>query len=60
MTLNGVYVLAVVAFIFAAIRWIPKAFRHDYWAVNIDNLDDEELAAALKEFPDLLDWRAGR
>lgn len=60
MTLNGVYVLAVVAFIFAAIHWIPKALRYDRWLFEIDNLDDEELAAALKEFPDLLDWRAGR
>jgi hypothetical protein len=37
---------------------IPRALRYDRWAFQVDNLDDEELAAALKEFPDLLDWRA--
>lgn len=55
--MNGLYILALVATIFAAVHFIPKAFRHDYWALNIDNLDDEELAAALAEFPDLLEWR---
>lgn len=60
MRLDGLYVLAVVVFIFAAVRYIPKAFRYDYWAININNLDEEELAAALEEFPDLLDWRARR
>lgn len=60
MTMNGLYVAAWVALIMAAVRWIPKALRYDRWLFEIDNLDDEELAAALKEFPDLLDWRAGR
>jgi membrane protein YdbS with pleckstrin-like domain len=60
MTMNGLYVAAWVALIVAAVHFIPKALRYDRWLFEIDNLDDEELAAALKEFPDLLDWRAGR
>jgi hypothetical protein len=56
--MNGLYVAAWVVLILAAVKYIPKALRYDRWAFNIDNLDDEELAAALAEFPDLLDWRA--
>ena len=57
MRLDGLYVLAWVALIFAAVRYIPKALRYDRWAFDMDNLDDEELAAALAEFPDLMQWR---
>lgn len=35
---------------------IPWAIRHDRWVIELANLDDEELAAALEQFPDLLDW----
>jgi len=55
--LNGIYVLAWAAVIAAAVYYIPKAIRHDRLMFEIDNLDDEELAAALAEFPDLLEWR---
>jgi len=57
MMLNGLYVAAWVALIFAAVHYIPKALRYDRWAFDMDNLDDEELAAALKEFPDLMQRR---
>ena len=57
MMLNGIYVLAWVAVIVGAVVWIPKAIRHDRYLAAIEALDDEELAAALQEFPDLLDYR---
>lgn len=57
MMLNGLYVLAWAAVIAAAVYYIPKAIRHDRLMFELDNLDDEELAAALDEFPDLLEWR---
>lgn len=57
MNLNGLYVLAWVALIVAAVHYIPKAIRYDRLMFEIDSLDDEELAAALEEFPDLLEWR---
>lgn len=58
--MNGFHVL-VLAFIFVAGPiLIKKALRYDRWAFEMDNLDDEELAAALAEFPDLLDWRGWR
>lgn len=55
--MNGIYVLAWAALIMAAVHFIPKALRYDRLMFEIDNLDDEELADALAEFPDLLDWR---
>ena len=55
--MNGLYVAAWVALILAAVHYIPKALRYDRWAFDMDNLDDEELAAALAEFPDLLERR---
>lgn len=57
MMLNGLYVLAWCALITAACHFIPKALRYDRWLFEMDNLDDEELAVALEEFPDLLQWR---
>ena len=58
--MNGFHVLVLAATIVGAVYWIPKALRYDRWAFTIDSLDDEELAVALAEFPDLLDWRARR
>lgn len=36
------------------IRW---AVRYDSWERDLAALDDEELAAALKAYPDLLDHK---
>lgn len=58
--ITGLHFLVFAATVFGTVYFIPKALRYDRWAFNIDNLDDEELAAALAEFPDLLDWRARR
>ena len=57
MMLNGLYVLAWAALIVGAAFWIPRAVRHDRVMSSLESLDDEELAAALAEFPDLLDRR---
>lgn len=57
MMLNGIYVLAWAALIVGAAVWIPRAIRHDRMLAEIEGLDDDELAAALQEFPDLLDYR---
>ena len=55
--MNGFYVLVLAVTIFGVVYWIPRAIRHDRIMAVLDNLDDEELAAALDEFPDLLEWR---
>ena len=55
MMLNGVYALAWVALIVGAVVMIPRAVRHDRNMAALEALDDEELAAVLHEFPDLLD-----
>jgi len=52
---NGFYVLILAATIVGAVYWIPRAIRHDRILASIEAMDDEELAAALEEFPDLLD-----
>jgi len=57
MMLNGLYVLAVAATIIGAVVLIPRAIAHDRLMFMLDNLDDEELAAFLAEFPDVLDRR---
>lgn len=57
--MNGFYVLVLAATIVGAVYWIPRALRYDRWVFEMDNLDDEELAAALVDFPDLLDRRYG-
>jgi hypothetical protein len=33
---------------------IPWAIRSDRWDADMEDLDDEELAAVLAEFPDVL------
>ena len=56
--MNGFHMLVLAFIIVGGTILIPRALRYDRWAFQVDNLDDEELAAALAEFPDLLDWRA--
>lgn len=53
--MNGFFVLVLAFTIVGAVYWIPKAIRHDRIMAAIEALDDEKLAAALEEFPDLLD-----
>ncbi|QWY79682.1 membrane protein [Arthrobacter phage Persistence] len=55
MMLNGLYVLAWAALIVGAAIIIPRAMRHDRIMAALENMDDEELAAVLEEFPDILD-----
>jgi len=55
MSLNGLYVAAWVVLLLAAVRFIPRAIRHDLVMRDLENLDDEELAAVLAEYPDYLD-----
>jgi len=57
MMLNGLYVLAVAATIIGAVVLIPRAIRYDLVLDAMHDLDDEELAAFLAEFPDVLDRR---
>lgn len=52
--MNGLYVLAVAAVIVGAAYWIPRLMRLDDVLADMDNLDDEELAAVLAEFPDVM------
>lgn len=53
--MNGFYVLVLAATIVGGVYWIPRAIRHDRNMAALEALDDEELAAALAEFPDYLD-----
>jgi hypothetical protein len=56
--MNGFYVLVLAATIVGSVYWIPRALAYDRWMFEMDNLDDEELAAVLAEFPDALTRRA--
>lgn len=53
--MNGFYVLVLAATIVGAVYWIPRAIRHDRNMAALERLDDEELAAVLAAFPDVLD-----
>ena len=55
--MNGFHMLVLAFIIVGSTILIPRALRYDRWAFDMDNLDDEELAAALEEFPDLLERR---
>ena len=55
--INGFYVLVMAATIVGAVYYLPRAFRHDRWIRDLEAMDDEELAAALAEYPDLLERR---
>ena len=52
--MNGFYVLVLVATIVGAAYIVPRLMRLDAVLADMDNLDDEELAAVLSEFPDVL------
>lgn len=52
--MNGFYVLILAATIVGAVYWIPRLIALDRVMFEMDNLDDEELAAVLAEFPDAL------
>lgn len=54
--MNGVHFLVFVFVVFGATYWIPRLVRHDRNMAALERLDDEELAAALEAYPDLLDW----
>lgn len=55
--MNGLHFLILAAVIVGAAYIVPRLMRLDMVLADMDNLDDEELAAALQEFPDLLEWR---
>jgi hypothetical protein len=55
--MNGFYVLVLAATIVGAVYWIPRLIAMDRIMFEMDNLDDEELAAVLAEFPDFLTRR---
>ena len=55
--MNGLHFLVFAFVIVGAVFWIPRAVRHDRLMASLEALDDEELAAALEQFPDLLDRR---
>lgn len=52
--INAFHFLVFAATVFGAAFYLPRAFRYDAWVREMSNLDDEELAAVLAEFPDYL------
>ena len=52
--INGVFALVLAATVFGIVYYLPRALRFDQWAFEMSNLDDEELADMLAEFPDYL------
>lgn len=52
--MNGFYVVVLAAVIVGAAYIVPRLMRLDAVLADMDNLDDEELAAVLAEFPDVL------
>jgi hypothetical protein len=52
--MNGLHVLILAAVIVGAAYIVPRLMRLDAVLADMDNLDDEELAAVLAEFPDVL------
>ena len=57
--MNGlVFLVAVVALgLLVAIPWAMALDRRDAWVRDLQDLDDDELAAVLEEFPDLFERR---
>jgi len=53
--MNGFHILVLAFVIVGAVYWIPRAIKHDRLLAAIEALDNEELAAALELYPDLLD-----
>ena len=52
--MNGFYVLVLAATILGAVYVVPRLMRLDAVLADMEGLDDEELAAVLAEFPDVL------
>lgn len=52
--MNGFYVLVLAVTILGAAYAIPRLMRLDAVLADMGDLDDEELAAVLQEFPDVL------
>ena len=52
--MNGLHFLILAAVIVGAAYIVPRLMRIDAVLADMDNLDDEELAAVLSEFPDVL------
>lgn len=52
--ITGLHFLVFAATVFGAVYLIPRAIRHDRNMAALERLDDEELAAVLEEFPDIL------
>jgi hypothetical protein len=53
--------MLVLAFIIVGgTYFIPRAFAADRLWVTLRNLDDEELAAFIDKYPDILNWRGWR
>lgn len=52
--MNGYFVFVLAAVIVGAAYIVPRLMRLDAVLADMDNLDDEELAAVLAEFPDVL------
>lgn len=52
--MNGLHVLVLAAVIVGAAYIVPRLMRLDAVLADMDNLDDDELAAVLAEFPDVL------
>ena len=53
--MNGFHFLVLAFIIVGGVYFIPRAIRHDLVMRDLENLDDEELAAVLAEYPDYLD-----
>lgn len=58
--MNGFGFLVFAATVFGAVYFIPRALAADRLWRDLVSLDDEELAAYLNEYPDVLDWRGWR
>ena len=52
--MNGIFIFVLAATVLGAAYYLPRAFRYDAWIREMSNLDDEELADMLQEFPDYL------
>ena len=60
MMLNGLHFLVFAFVIVGGAYFIPRAFAADRMWLTLQNMDDEELAAYLEEYPDALNWRGWR
>lgn len=52
--INGLHFLVFAATVFGAVFIVPRLIAIDMVLAEMSNLDDEELAAVLAEFPDYL------